>query len=87
MRATILILSLLALAGCNTTTGAAGTVRPQLPDLPDRAVAGCKRPVAALGDDLGVLAADWKATAVCESGKRAAIIVFYKGLQTGLAGQ
>lgn len=84
----VAVLSLITLAGCQSRpTGAAATVQPQLPPLPSRAVATCQRPVAALGDDLGVLAAEWKATAVCEGGRRASIITFYNGLRTGLAGQ
>lgn len=83
----IAILGMLALAGCGATTGAAGTLKPQLPDLPPPAVAKCARPLAAVGDDLGVLAARWKATAVCEGGKRAALIVFYGDLREGLAGE
>ena len=71
---------LLALAGCQTT-GAAGTVHPQLPDLPPKAVASCGRPAVKRGDDLGVLAARWKATALCESGKRSSVIAFYSDLK------
>jgi len=82
------ILGLMALAGCQSRpTGAAATVRPQLPPLPERATSVCQRPVAARDDDLGVLAAEWKATAVCEGGKRASIIVFYRDLRAGFAGQ
>ena len=83
----VLLLSVVALAGCNTSTGAGGTVKPVLPDLPPKATAVCPvPPLAKLNDDLGVLAARWKATAVCESGKRATLIVFYKDLKTRFAG-
>ncbi len=90
MRASIAIifaLSVLALAGCQTRTGGEGLVRPQLPPLPERAVSGCARPTVALGDDLGVAALEWKATARCEAGKRAALVTYYGTLQTGLAGE
>lgn len=72
---------LLALAGCQNT-GAGGTVHPQLPLLPYKAKAVCARPAPArLNDDLGVLATRWKATAICEGGKRATIIQFYDDLR------
>lgn len=76
----------LALAGCQTSAGS-GLVKPQLPDLPAAATASCSRPAAHLGDDLGVLAARWKATAVCEGGKRTSLIVFYRDLRGRLAGK
>lgn len=83
----VAILSLLALAGCQTpSTGAAATVRPMLPELPASAAALCRKPLAAVGDDLGVLAAEWKTAAVCEGGKRAAIITFYRDVQRRYAG-
>jgi hypothetical protein len=79
-------LALLALAGCGPI-GAGGTVKPQLPALPPSAVASCGRPTAKVGDDLGVLAARFNAARACEAGKRAAIIGYYNGLKTGLAGK
>ena len=81
-----LLLAPIMLAGCNTI-GAGGTVKPQLPNLPQSATEACSKPRAAVGDDLGVLAARWKTTAVCESGKRRSIITFYGNLQRGLAGK
>jgi hypothetical protein len=76
----------LALAGCQTSAGS-GLVTPQLPPLPTGATAQCTRPAAKLGDDLGVLAARWKATAVCEGGKRASLIAFYGDLRGRLGGK
>jgi hypothetical protein len=78
------LILLVVLAGCQTT-GAGGTVHPQLPDIPPEARAACARPTAHVGDDLGVLAARWKATAVCEGGKRASIIVYYDTIKEGFA--
>lgn len=75
------------LAGCNTSTGAGGTVKPMLPGLAPEATAICPSPVADLDEDLGDLALQWKATAVCEGGKRATIIVFYRDLKTRFGGQ
>ena len=84
---TVIVLLAGVLAGCNTSTGAGGTVKPVLPDLPPKATAICPAPTAKVGDDLGVLAARWKATAVCEGGKRATLLVFYRDLKTRFAGK
>lgn len=77
----------LLLAGCSTV-GGAGSVRPDLPALPKAATALCARPpLTRLGDDLGIKAAEWRATAICERGKRAALITFYNRERKGLAGR
>lgn len=73
------------LAGCSATLGA-GTGKPLLPDLPAKAVSSCGKPVAKVGDDLGVLAARYNAARSCEAGKRGALIVFYRDLRKGFAG-
>jgi hypothetical protein len=81
-----IFLTATALAACSST--GSGLVKPQFPKLPASATAKCERPpVLKLGDDLGVAAARWKTTAVCEGGKRASLIVFYNDLRTGLSGQ
>ena len=79
-------LALLALAGC-VTTAPTPPLKPNLPALPVTATAACARPVTKIGADLGVTALKWKATAVCEGGKRASLIVFYGRLRKGFAGQ
>lgn len=75
----------LALGGCQTaTTPGAALVHPELPPLPPAVSTACPRPVSKIGDDLGVIGLKWKATAICESGKRSALITFYTGLRKRL---
>jgi hypothetical protein len=40
--------------------------------------------VTKVGDDLGVAALKWKATAICEHGRRAAVTTFYDDLRQRL---
>jgi hypothetical protein len=82
----MVVIAALALGGCTSTLGA-GTVRPQLPDLPPRATALCARPVARAGDDARAVAARYSAAYGCESGRRVALIVFYRDLRQRLGGQ
>lgn len=76
-----MIVAALALAGCQTSAGS-GLVKPQLPELPVGATALCAQPpVLKLGDDLGVSRKRWRATAICEGGRRASLVAFYNGLR------
>lgn len=85
---TVMILGLLALAGCSFgKPPPVVAIQPQLPDLPSRAVSDCSGPIAKEGDDLGVLALEWKATAKCERGKKHGIAGYYGDVQKGLAGK
>jgi hypothetical protein len=79
------VAGLLLLAGC-ATTAPAPPPRPNLPALPASATGTCARPVTKLGDDLGVAALRWKATAICEHGRRAAVTTFYGDLRQRLGG-
>jgi hypothetical protein len=78
-------LALLTLAGC--ATAPTPPPKPNLPALPVTATAACARPMTKIGTDLGVAALKWKATAVCEGGKRASLITFYRTLSIGLKGK
>jgi hypothetical protein len=86
MRSTASLLALLMLSGCGATLPTPPP-KPNLPALPASASAACARPVTKLGDDLGVAALKWKATYVCEHGKRVAIISFYGDLKKRLGGK
>ena len=79
-------LALLALAGCGVTAPTPPP-KPNLPTLPVTATAVCVRPATKIGTDLGVAALKWKATAICEGGKRASLITFYGTLAAGLKGK
>ncbi len=79
------IIAMLALAGCATRVPVA--VAPNLPDLPARAVQDCPNPVSREGEDLGVIALEWKATAKCERRQKHAVAGYYGNIQRGLAGQ
>lgn len=82
---TLILVLALALAGC--TIGGAGTVKPQLPNLPDRVKQGCAKPVARAGEDARAFAARAVAAFNCEAHTLDEVVAFYADLQRNLAGK
>lgn len=81
-----ILLLALALAGCGTV-GGARLVKPQLAPIPLALSAGCKPPVAKVGEDARAFAARAVAAFNCEKRDFDNLVAFYNRQARDLAGR